>query len=217
MLGFDERGVKVLVYAGANYWVCVWVGNERWTVGLEWSGQKEFVNQGLRDWEIDRKFAGKTCNVMGLTLLRLMERGFLPKEALALLQRWTAEQVIESLVKQRCVTHGYHSVPLHCFGTKMIRNLAGQWQTTRWFSYYPSISIYCVSLSPLWRATPASCHCQAKALLDDSHFTFADVADSSSWGPLDSAHIARELGAPSYRAKIGADGHEGCWEHTGGY
>ncbi|PBK60744.1 hypothetical protein ARMSODRAFT_1066335, partial [Armillaria solidipes] len=76
-VAYSEHGVKVLVYAGANYWVCVWVGNERWTVGLELSSQKEFVNQGLREWEIDGKFTGKTRSVMGLTLLRLMERGIL--------------------------------------------------------------------------------------------------------------------------------------------
>ncbi len=45
---------------------CEWVGNEKWTVGSDWSSRKELVDQGSREWEVDGKFAGKTRSVKGL-------------------------------------------------------------------------------------------------------------------------------------------------------
>ncbi|KAA1475352.1 alpha/beta-hydrolase [Dentipellis sp. KUC8613] len=45
-----ERGISVLVYVGDYDWICNWVGSERWTLALEWSGQKEFQSQALREW-----------------------------------------------------------------------------------------------------------------------------------------------------------------------
>ncbi|KAJ7288107.1 Alpha/Beta hydrolase protein [Mycena rebaudengoi] len=42
-----ERNVRVLVYAGSYDWVCNWVGNERWTLALEWSGQIAFHAEPL--------------------------------------------------------------------------------------------------------------------------------------------------------------------------
>jgi carboxypeptidase C (cathepsin A) len=48
-----ERGIHVLIYAGELDWICNHLGNERWTMKLEWSGQGEFVKQPLREWSID--------------------------------------------------------------------------------------------------------------------------------------------------------------------
>ncbi|KAF7359676.1 Carboxypeptidase [Mycena venus] len=54
-----ERGVPVLIYVGTYDWVCNWVGNEAWTLALEWSGQAEFASQPLREWTVDGKRAGE--------------------------------------------------------------------------------------------------------------------------------------------------------------
>lgn len=62
-----ERGVQVLIYIGTYDWICNWVGNERWTLALEWSGQKDFVSQDLKVWEVDGKRAGRTRSARGLT------------------------------------------------------------------------------------------------------------------------------------------------------
>ena len=43
-----ERGVRVLVYVGENDWICNWIGNERWTLDLDWSGREEFKKLELR-------------------------------------------------------------------------------------------------------------------------------------------------------------------------
>ncbi len=111
-----ERDIKVLVYAGANDWICNWVGNERWTLGLEWSGQKEFVSDRLREWHVDGKVAGKTRAAKGLTFATVDGAGHFvslrfrncvqgnadfwkapydkPKETLALLQRWMVGEAL---------------------------------------------------------------------------------------------------------------------------
>ena len=57
-----DRGVKALVYVGKYDWICNWVGNERWTLALEWSGKNGFVNQELRSWNIDGKKVGSVRN-----------------------------------------------------------------------------------------------------------------------------------------------------------
>ncbi|KAK0484113.1 Alpha/Beta hydrolase protein [Armillaria luteobubalina] len=62
-----KHDIKVLIYAGANDWVCNWVGNEWWMLALEWSRQKEFVWERLREWYVGGKVAGKTRSAKGLT------------------------------------------------------------------------------------------------------------------------------------------------------
>ena len=62
-----ERNVKVLIYVGKYDWICNHVGNEAWTLALEWSGHDEFFAQPLRDWEIDGKSVGSTRSANGLT------------------------------------------------------------------------------------------------------------------------------------------------------
>lgn len=54
-----EHGVRVLIYAGTYDFVCNRVGNERWTLDMEWSGQEAFRNETLKEWSMDGKAAGK--------------------------------------------------------------------------------------------------------------------------------------------------------------
>ncbi|KAF5347036.1 hypothetical protein D9758_011625 [Tetrapyrgos nigripes] len=88
-----ERGVNILIYAGELDWVCNWLGNEMWTVALEWSGQDEFVKQPLEEWNINGKRAGKTRSWGKLTFATVEDAGHMapynkPKETLEMLKRW---------------------------------------------------------------------------------------------------------------------------------
>ncbi|KAF9467031.1 serine carboxypeptidase [Collybia nuda] len=92
-----DRGVRVLIYVGAYDWICNWVGNERWTLALEWSGQSAFIGQPLREWTVEGKPAGKTRSAKGFTFATIYEAGHMvpynkPKESLELVQRWLAEK-----------------------------------------------------------------------------------------------------------------------------
>jgi len=62
-----ERDVRVLIYVGANDYACNYIGNEKWTLNLEWTGKEEFVRQDLREWKVDGKVAGKTRKAKGFT------------------------------------------------------------------------------------------------------------------------------------------------------
>ncbi|KAF9475350.1 serine carboxypeptidase [Pholiota conissans] len=90
-----ERGVRVLIYVGSYDWVCNHVGNERWTLALDWNGRAEFASQSLRDWIVDGKPAGKTRSAKGFTFATVTGAGHMvpfdkPKESLQLIQRWIA-------------------------------------------------------------------------------------------------------------------------------
>ncbi|KAJ7323615.1 serine carboxypeptidase [Mycena albidolilacea] len=95
--GLLERGVRVLIYVGTYDWICNWVGNERWTLALEWSGQAEYAAEPLRPWAVGGDFtkgrAGLARSAKGLTFATIDKAGHMvpydkPKEALDLVQRW---------------------------------------------------------------------------------------------------------------------------------
>ncbi|KAJ6576838.1 serine carboxypeptidase [Mycena sp. CBHHK59/15] len=88
-----ERDVHVLIYVGTYDWICNWVGNERWTLAMEWTGQKEFSNQELKPWGnwTDRSAEGLTfATIDGAGHMVPYDK---PKESLELVQRWLAGRV----------------------------------------------------------------------------------------------------------------------------
>jgi len=92
-----ERRVRVLIYVGTYDWICNWIGNERWTLELEWHGQADFVTLPLREWHVDGHVAGKTRSAHGFTFATVDAAGHMvphdkPKEALALINRWLARE-----------------------------------------------------------------------------------------------------------------------------
>jgi carboxypeptidase C (cathepsin A) len=61
------RRVRVLIYVGTYDWICNWIGNEAWTLALEWHGQQDFAALPLREWKVDGHVVGKTRSAHGLT------------------------------------------------------------------------------------------------------------------------------------------------------
>jgi carboxypeptidase C (cathepsin A) len=62
-----ERRVRVLIYVGTYDWICNWIGNEAWTLALDWHGREDFAAVPLRAWRVDGQVAGKTRSAHGLT------------------------------------------------------------------------------------------------------------------------------------------------------
>ncbi|KAJ7898651.1 serine carboxypeptidase [Mycena olivaceomarginata] len=88
-----ERDIRVLIYVGTYDWICNWLGNEAWTVALEWSGQAEFSSQPLTEWAVDGKRAGRTRHARGFTFATVDAAGHMvpfdkPKESLEMVNRW---------------------------------------------------------------------------------------------------------------------------------
>ncbi|KAJ7139206.1 Alpha/Beta hydrolase protein [Mycena epipterygia] len=95
--GLLEHGVHVLIYVGTYDWICNWVGNEHWTLALEWSGQSEFVAEPLRPWAVGGDFtkgrAGLTPPLRNIWLLDSFSNFTdKPKEVLDLVQRWLSRE-----------------------------------------------------------------------------------------------------------------------------
>jgi carboxypeptidase C (cathepsin A) len=53
MADAHAQPLQVLIYVGTYDWICNWIGNERWTLNLEWSGKPEFAASELRVWEVE--------------------------------------------------------------------------------------------------------------------------------------------------------------------
>ena len=70
-----ERGIKVLIYAGTYDFICNWVGIERWTLEMAWSGQDGFRNQPLAKWLVDGKTAGITRSFGNFTFATIYGAG----------------------------------------------------------------------------------------------------------------------------------------------
>lgn len=90
-----ERGIRVLVYVGTYDWICNWIGNERWTLALPWSGQGQFANQPLTEWYVNGAVAGRTRSAAGFTYATVNKAGHMvpydkPEEALEMVNRWLA-------------------------------------------------------------------------------------------------------------------------------
>jgi carboxypeptidase C (cathepsin A) len=75
-----ERDIRVFIYVGTYDWVCNWIGNEAWTLALEWSGHADFSSQPLREWTVDGKRAGKTRDAKGLTFATVDAAGHMVRK-----------------------------------------------------------------------------------------------------------------------------------------
>ncbi|EIM83897.1 serine carboxypeptidase [Stereum hirsutum FP-91666 SS1] len=88
-----DRGVRVLVYVGNYDAIANWVGNERWTLDMDWTGKIEYGSQTLREWIVGGRAAGLTRSAKGLTFATVFESGHMvphdkPQESLAMVNRW---------------------------------------------------------------------------------------------------------------------------------
>ena len=70
-----ERGIRVLIYAGTYDWIANWVGNERWTREMSWSGQEGYLNKPLVDWSVDDHVAGKVRSYGNFTFATIYGAG----------------------------------------------------------------------------------------------------------------------------------------------
>merc|ERR1711977_167587 len=53
-----EDGVRVLIYAGDQDYICNWLGNQAWTQALPWSHQADFNSTHPTNWTVGSAAAG---------------------------------------------------------------------------------------------------------------------------------------------------------------
>ena len=91
-----NAGVRVLIYAGDQDYICNWLGNQAWTLALPWPGQGAFRAAAVADWPAGAKKAGELRASGPLSFLRVLDAGHMvpmdqPAAALRMINAFTAD------------------------------------------------------------------------------------------------------------------------------
>ncbi len=91
-------GIRVLIYAGDQDFICNWLGNQAWTQALEWPHQAEFNSTQPVDWEVAGNKAGTLQSSNGFSFLRVYDAGHMvprdqPENALAMLNAFITGKI----------------------------------------------------------------------------------------------------------------------------
>ena len=87
----QAAGIRVMLYAGDQDYICNWLGNQAWTLNLEWPHKEDFNNDVPKNWTTPAGTTGgmlRTSN--GFSFLRVYDAGHMvprdqPAVALAML------------------------------------------------------------------------------------------------------------------------------------
>lgn len=93
-----NSGIKVLIYAGDQDFICNWLGNQAWTQALPWPHQGEFNSTKPVDWNVDGKKAGELQSSNGFSFLRVLDAGHMvprdqPANALAMINAFISGEI----------------------------------------------------------------------------------------------------------------------------
>lgn len=66
-----DAGYPALIYVGDVDFICNYMGNKAWTLGLNWNGKSEFSSAEVHDWK--GKASARSAN--GLTYLEVFDAG----------------------------------------------------------------------------------------------------------------------------------------------
>ena len=66
-----NAGIPALIYAGDVDFICNYLGNRAWTLGLEWKSSQKFKQAEEHDW----KGQGLVRTADGLTFLQVYDAG----------------------------------------------------------------------------------------------------------------------------------------------
>jgi cathepsin A (carboxypeptidase C) len=93
-----NAGIKVMIYAGDQDFICNWLGNQAWTQALPWPHQGEFNSTAPVAWNVDGKEAGTIQSSNGFTFLRVYDAGHMvprdqPEHALAMLNAFISGKI----------------------------------------------------------------------------------------------------------------------------
>ncbi|KAH8069754.1 serine carboxypeptidase [Aureococcus anophagefferens] len=90
-----EDGIRYLIYAGDQDYICNWLGNQAWTLALPWSGKDALNAAPVADWDVAGKKAGELRKTDMFSFLRVIDAGHMvpmdqPEAALAMINAFTS-------------------------------------------------------------------------------------------------------------------------------
>mmetsp|Transcript_23277 Transcript_23277/g.69716 ORF Transcript_23277/g.69716 Transcript_23277/m.69716 type:complete len:434 (+) Transcript_23277:141-1442(+) len=93
-----EAGIRMLIYAGDQDYICNWLGNQAWTLALPWSGQEAFNATAVADWSVAGEKAGELRKSGPFAFLRVLDAGHMvpmdqPEAALAMINSFIADDL----------------------------------------------------------------------------------------------------------------------------
>lgn len=68
-------GIRTLIYAGDEDYICNWLGNMKWTMALNWTHQADFNAADNTDYSVGGKVAAKVRSSNGFTFMQVFEAG----------------------------------------------------------------------------------------------------------------------------------------------
>jgi cathepsin A (carboxypeptidase C) len=93
-----NNGIRVLIYAGDQDYICNWLGNQAWTQVLKWDHTADFNSTKPVSWNVDSKPAGTLQTSHGFSFLRVFDAGHMvprdqPAHALAMINSFTSGKI----------------------------------------------------------------------------------------------------------------------------
>jgi len=91
-------GIRVLIYAGDQDYICNWLGNRAWANGMAWTHQKEFNSTAAAPWNVEGAEAGTVQSSSNFSFLRVYDAGHMvprdqPKVALEMVKQFLAGEL----------------------------------------------------------------------------------------------------------------------------
>jgi len=68
-------GIRTLIYAGDEDYICNWLGNMKWTLALDWPHKADFNAATNREYQIDGKTVAKVRSSNLFTFMQVFEAG----------------------------------------------------------------------------------------------------------------------------------------------
>jgi len=70
-----DDGIRVLIYAGDQDYICNWLGNQAWTLDMNWTHKTDFNNAKPASYVVDSKPAGMLRKSNDFSFLQVFDAG----------------------------------------------------------------------------------------------------------------------------------------------